>query len=127
MVTYNYDACGVWFLSNLTGDVATGYERHVRRIKSTRTRICQQLRTSATSIKAAHPTKSITGDGDDNLSGGGGDDVLRSAGGIDTINGGAGFDTLTGGNGNDRMVGGSGKDVMSGGTGADTIVGGWGQ
>ena len=46
--------------------------------------------------------------------------------GNDTVSGGLGNDRLDGGAGNDRLDGGGGSDVLIGGGGADTLIGGAG-
>ena len=61
--------------------------------------------------------------GNDNIVGGLGDDTLSGGAGNDTISGGFGTDILEGGEGNDLLEGGSGNDTISGGEGDDRILG----
>lgn len=74
----------------------------------------------------------ITGNGDDEITGGddanefesrGGRDTLNGHGGDDTLNAGDGLDQLYGGSGDDYLIGGADRDFVYGGTGDDTIWG----
>jgi Ca2+-binding RTX toxin-like protein len=58
---------------------------------------------------------------------GGGNDTITGTAFADKIDGGTGNDTLTGGNGDDTLTGGAGSDTLTGGPGADTLSGGTGD
>ncbi|MFW8593899.1 M10 family metallopeptidase [Cribrihabitans neustonicus] len=70
----------------------------------------------------------VTGNAADNIiRGGGGSDRLRGHGGEDLLAGGGGGDRLFGHNGDDRLRGHNGEDELRGGSGRDALAGGGGD
>jgi Ca2+-binding RTX toxin-like protein len=67
--------------------------------------------------------KAVTGDGNDEVSGGNGADVISTGSGDDTVSGGNGADTVTLGDGDDVAFGGVGADSLYGQAGDDTLAG----
>ena len=69
----------------------------------------------------------ITGEGDDEITGGNGANQFESRGGVDTLTGNGGEDTLRAGDGNDQLYGGADADFLEGGEGNDFVYGGTGD
>ena len=89
------------------------------------------LEISATALRAAMSSSSVTDDrslfaaafgGADRILLAGGNDLFNAGGGNDLLRGGGGHDSLLGGAGRDRLLGEAGNDVLSGGTGADQFI-----
>lgn len=69
----------------------------------------------------------ITGEGDDEVTGGNGANQFETRGGNDTLTGNGGDDTLRAGDDNDQLYGGAGDDFLEGGEGDDFVYGGSGD